>query len=180
MKRHAPRRKHVRISLVLYSYCYHVLIQIMSSPTEGHQSAGAAGGGNVIRQPLRDRSNDKGLRPQLILRKDGSFVFSTSNSRMHSNVKSHRSASTTGGRKITKSHRPLQDQTNNIGLITQTGKNESSVTSKRSSQKDTLKPKALVMGPSNEATCSKKKTCTYFTCLVFTLLSHADSNVLSH
>jgi hypothetical protein len=66
-------------------------------------------------------------------------------------------------------------------LNVQTRKNESSIACKRSSQKDTLKPKALLMGLSNEATCSKKKTCTYFTCLVFVLLSRADSNnVLSY
>jgi hypothetical protein len=97
------------------------------------------------------------------------------------NVKSHRSASTAGGRKITKSRKPLRDQTNDNGSNVQTRKNESSIACKRSSQKDTLKPKALLMGLSNEATCSKKKTCTYFTCLVFVLSSRADSNnVLSY
>jgi hypothetical protein len=50
-----------------------------NSNAKSHQSVGAAADGDMIRQPLLDRSNDKGLRPQLNLGKDGSAFYSTNN-----------------------------------------------------------------------------------------------------
>ncbi|KAL3764522.1 hypothetical protein ACHAWO_007039 [Cyclotella atomus] len=77
---------------------------------------------------------------------------------MNTNAKSQQSAGPAAGGKNIKPRKPLQDRTNDNGLNVQTRKNESTVINKRSSH--THKSKPLVMGPSNKATCSKKKTLT--------------------